>query len=117
MALQWYYASQGKQWGPIADPQLRQMIATRALQPTDMVWTQGWPQWVPAGSVPSLFPPAPTRPAPTRPAPMPGAAPVPGQPAAFGFRAPASAPGPGPAPYEYDDYPDRPRRKKKRGTK
>src|SRR3954453_13960155 len=105
MALQWFYASQGKQWGPIADPQLRQMIASRSLQPTDLVWTQGWPQWVPAGSVPSLIPPAPAR--PDR-----GGPPAAGRPAPFGFRQPAPRPGPGPAAYDDDGYGERPRRHK-----
>ena len=58
MADQWYYASGGNRLGPVPFAQLRQLAAGGRLQPTDLVWQAGTPNWVPASSVASLFPPA-----------------------------------------------------------
>lgn len=55
MAEQWYYASQGQRLGPIADTQLRELVATRTLSPTDLVWKPGLATWVPADSIPGLL--------------------------------------------------------------
>jgi hypothetical protein len=110
MAQQWYYASQGRQVGPILDSQLRQLVATRTLGPNDLVWQPGFTNWVPAGSVPGLFGAYQAQP----PAPAPAAGP----------RPPSASAYPAPAPAQPRSYPDRdffdddfreaPRRRKKR---
>ena len=55
----WHYARAGQEAGPVPWEQLQQMAATGALQPADLVWSDGMPQWIAAGSVPALFPVAP----------------------------------------------------------
>lgn len=61
-ADQWFYAQQGRQLGPVPLDTIRQMLATGALQPTDLVWRDGMSGWLPAHSVPELAPPAPQQP-------------------------------------------------------
>lgn len=54
---EWYYTTQGQQQGPVSQEQLHQYAANHQIQPSDMVWTQGYSQWVAAGTVPGLFSP------------------------------------------------------------
>ena len=56
MASNWYFARQGQQFGPVSSGQLREMARTRQVLPTDLIWKQGMGSWVPAGSLPDLFP-------------------------------------------------------------
>jgi hypothetical protein len=56
MADQWYYARNNQKHGPLTGRQLKQAAATGQLQPTDMVWKEGMPKWVPASGVKGLFP-------------------------------------------------------------
>jgi hypothetical protein len=114
MAEQWYYASQGQQKGPIAEAHLRQLAATHVLRPTDLVWKQGFPAWMPASSVPGLFTqfqaPAAPMPAPNSfPAPGPNPYAGAGRPLVYEHGEPALG-------SDYDDeYPtERKRRRKKR---
>jgi putative ABC transport system ATP-binding protein len=67
----WYFAqSRPQRVGPISDKQLQELVKTKHLQPTDMVWLEGTPRWVPAGSVEGLaFPPGTVAPAPPDRAP------------------------------------------------
>ena len=51
---QWYCVIGGKRYGPVAEEQLKQWIAERRLQPGDLVWTEGMPEWAPASSIPEL---------------------------------------------------------------
>lgn len=89
MANQWYYAQNGQQFGPLPGEQLRNMLSSGALRPSDLVWSDGLPAWMPAGQVPALLP-APAAPAPTYvPAPAPRPAPA---------YAPQASPAPRPAP-------------------
>lgn len=91
MANQWYYAQNGQQFGPLPGEQLRNMLSSGALRPTDLVWSDGLPAWMPASQVPALMPaPAPHQPAPApayiqppAPRPVPAYAPV-AAPAAYG---------------------------------
>lgn len=55
MADQWYVGRNDKRTGPFTPDQLRQMAATGSLQPTDLVWKQGMPQWVAASTIKDLF--------------------------------------------------------------
>lgn len=66
MADQWYFVQQGQRRGPTSEDQIKQWLASGQLQPTDLIWKQGMPQWVPASQV---FPPPP--PDPNAPPPLP----------------------------------------------
>jgi hypothetical protein len=69
--VQWYLARDGQQYGPLSEPELAKFIELGHLQPTDLLWRDGFPDWRPAMVV---FPPQ--RQAP-RPAPGPRPAPSP----------------------------------------
>ena len=43
----WYFVRNGQQQGPVSSTELRQSVA-----PTDLVWKNGMPEWVPAHAVP-----------------------------------------------------------------
>jgi len=51
-----YYESNGQQLGPISAAELKAKAVSGELKPTDMVWKEGLPDWVSAGSVRGLFP-------------------------------------------------------------
>jgi hypothetical protein len=50
----WYYATQGDQFGPIGLENLQSLVSTGRIIPTDLVWTEGMAQWQPAAEVPAL---------------------------------------------------------------
>jgi hypothetical protein len=52
---QWYYSRGGQQQGPVNTPQLKQLLSSGQLQPTDLVWTDQMDNWAPANSVKGLF--------------------------------------------------------------
>ena len=51
----WYYARERKKVGPLTWDQLRQLVDTGALTPTDMLLQDGAGKWQPANSFPNLF--------------------------------------------------------------
>jgi len=51
----WYYAKGQTRLGPISGQQLKELAGSGQLQPGDLVWQAGMPQWAPAGNVPGLF--------------------------------------------------------------
>ena len=61
---QWYLARDGQQFGPLSDTELAKFVELGHLQPTDLLWREGFPDWRPAMVV---FPPR--KPAMQRPAP------------------------------------------------
>src|SRR6516225_570480 len=65
---QWYLARDGRQFGPLSEAELAKFIDLGHLQPTDLLWRDGFADWRPAMVV---FPPRkPTQqPAPTARAP------------------------------------------------
>lgn len=65
---QYYYCKHGVQYGPITALELRGLVDSGALQPTDWIWKKGLPRWKPAGKARGLFP------APQTPPPPPAAA-------------------------------------------
>ena len=74
---EWFYARGNQQQGPVAVQALQDLLRTGQLQPNDLVWKQGMPNWVAASQVPELYaqpgqPAAPAAPAP--PYAPPGAA-------------------------------------------
>ena len=56
MAADWHYAKGGQRHGPVTMEQLRQLAATGQLQPSDLVWQKGMPEWQKAESTDGLFP-------------------------------------------------------------
>ena len=57
MASEWFYTVNGQQsQSPASDAQIKQMATSGQLQPTDMVWKDGMPTWVPAHTIKGLFP-------------------------------------------------------------
>jgi hypothetical protein len=46
--IQWYLARDGQQYGPLSDAELRKFIELGHLQPTDLLWREGFPDWRPA---------------------------------------------------------------------
>jgi hypothetical protein len=96
MGEQWYYSSNGEQQGPVELPELQRLATSGQLQPSDLVWRQGMPLWIPAEDTRGLFqpqrgqypaPPAPLAPQvvpvePTAESPGAPAGPAPGRPAA-----------------------------------
>jgi uncharacterized RDD family membrane protein YckC len=52
----WYFAQGSEQRGPVSAQELIQLAASGALTPQTLVWQQGMPNWVPAGTVPGLIP-------------------------------------------------------------
>jgi hypothetical protein len=58
MAELWYYTSDGKQMEPVTEPELQRLAASGVLKPSDLVWTEGMPQWIRASTADGLFPDA-----------------------------------------------------------
>ena len=57
MASEWFYTVNGQQSPTSAnDAQIKQMATAGQLQPTDMVWKDGMPNWVAANTIKGLFP-------------------------------------------------------------
>ena len=52
---EWYYARNNQQQGPVALQALQDMARSGQLQPGDLVWRDGMPNWLPASQVPELF--------------------------------------------------------------
>ena len=53
-STQWYLAREGQQFGPISEAELAKFIELGHLQPNDLLWREGFPDWRPAMVV---FPP------------------------------------------------------------
>ena len=49
--MEWYYAKNGKQEGPVSAESLQSMIVSGAVAPTDLIWREGMAEWTPAGQV------------------------------------------------------------------
>lgn len=52
----WHYTSAGKQMEPVTGAELEQLARCGFLRPSDLVWRDGMPAWVKAGSLADLFP-------------------------------------------------------------
>jgi hypothetical protein len=46
--IEWYLSRGGKRLGPFSQHKLDEMKRAGQLAPTDLVWRNGWPEWVPA---------------------------------------------------------------------
>lgn len=45
---QWYLAREGQQYGPLTEAEMARFIELGHLQPTDLLWREGFPDWRPA---------------------------------------------------------------------
>jgi uncharacterized RDD family membrane protein YckC len=52
--MEWFYAKNNQQLGPVTLDVLTAMFHRGELQPTDLVWRDGMPNWIPASSTPEL---------------------------------------------------------------
>jgi uncharacterized RDD family membrane protein YckC len=48
--MQWYYAKDNKQVGPISEADLRRFVQTGEIVPDTLVWREGMPNWTPYSS-------------------------------------------------------------------
>jgi hypothetical protein len=55
-AGRWHYAQNDVQKGPVAFDELKSILASGNLDSSDLVWTDGMKEWVPAHTVPGLLP-------------------------------------------------------------
>ena len=55
MSEQWYYTKGRQKVGPISADELKQLAASGQLSRTDLVWTDGMPEWIPAAKRKGLF--------------------------------------------------------------
>ena len=46
--IQWYLAREGQQYGPLSEAELAKFIELGHLQPNDLLWREGFPDWRPA---------------------------------------------------------------------
>jgi hypothetical protein len=107
---QWYLARDGQQYGPLSEMELNKFVELGHLQPTDLLWKEGFPDWRPAMVVfPQRKPAAAPRPGARGPVtPQAKAA------EAWQGREPsaprhaAQGKSAAPAPMEEQDYDDRP---------
>ncbi len=62
MTTGWYYSSHGERLGPVSESEIRSLAASGRIAASDLVWQLGQPDWIPAASVPELFPGPPPLP-------------------------------------------------------
>ena len=53
--IQWFYARDEQQHGPVNSAELKQLATAGQLAPEDYVWREGMSQWAPAANVKGLF--------------------------------------------------------------
>ncbi|WP_028583242.1 TIGR00266 family protein [Desulfogranum mediterraneum] len=63
----WYIAVNGQSQGPYSQEQLRQTLAAGQLEPSLLVWQEGYSDWVPASQIPELTLPGSNAPPPPFP--------------------------------------------------
>lgn len=52
--MDWFYAQNNRQIGPVALEALAALIQRREVQPHDLVWREGMADWKPAAAIPEL---------------------------------------------------------------
>jgi hypothetical protein len=53
--VDWYYARENKQTGPVSALELKRLAVAGELRPADLVWREGMTEWSPASNVRGLF--------------------------------------------------------------
>ncbi|HQW27570.1 MAG: CD225/dispanin family protein [Verrucomicrobiales bacterium] len=57
--MEWYYAKNGQQLGPVSQESLLELFQSGSIQRTDLVWNETMTEWLPLGTIPGLtVPPA-----------------------------------------------------------
>lgn len=59
----WYFTQQGERKGPVSDNDLKQLVSSGQLKPTDLLWKKGMASWAAACEVEGFFdepPPLPS---------------------------------------------------------
>jgi hypothetical protein len=51
----WYYIHEGRQYGPVSGAEIKKLAAGGQLLPTDLVWKDGMPEWVPASRIKGII--------------------------------------------------------------
>lgn len=46
---EWFYAQNGKQSGPVSETDIRRMVSMGTLAASDLIWSEGFEKWTPAG--------------------------------------------------------------------
>jgi uncharacterized RDD family membrane protein YckC len=64
MGQVWYYSRGENQEGPVPIEQLQEMLRNGAIQPDNLVWTEGLTQWTAAQMIPALMGTATAAPVP-----------------------------------------------------
>ena len=62
MSSAWHYSVSGNRTGPVSSDRLRELAASGALGPDDLVWREGMADWRPARALKGLFPASPAKP-------------------------------------------------------
>jgi hypothetical protein len=57
MGMLWHYVQNGKSLGPVPEEQLKALLSSGALRPTDLVWHEGMASWTAIQGIPELQPP------------------------------------------------------------
>jgi hypothetical protein len=90
--MNWFYAKNGAQQGPLPTEELKTRIAMGEVGPDDLAWCEGMADWTPVGQIPQLKIETPVReelPPPVGAAPSPSPYQAPAAPAASPVSAPA----------------------------
>jgi hypothetical protein len=66
----YFYSQAGQQRGPATGADIKQLVLSGQLLPDDLIWTEGWENWLPAKNIKGLFPDEAKKPTMTPP-PMP----------------------------------------------
>lgn len=86
--MNWYYAKNGHQNGPLPTEDMIDRIAMGEIAQSDLAWCEGMGDWLPVAEIPQLKVEAPVKAeSPSQAAPVSAAAPSP-------YQAPAAAPAP-----------------------
>ncbi len=93
--MNWYYATNGSQKGPVNLEELKSRITRGEISPSDLAWREGMSDWMPVSAIPELKEEEAAPPAVAGAASQPAAGTA-SAPAPEPYRAPAHA-GPGPS--------------------
>ena len=59
--MNWFYAKNGSQQGPLSTDEIKSRIAMGEIGPSDLAWCEGMSDWLPIGQIPQLKIEAPVR--------------------------------------------------------
>lgn len=58
--MEWFYALEGAQHGPVSEAEIKTMIGTGKIAGADFVWHEGMTDWKPVSETPELMTPQPS---------------------------------------------------------